>query len=158
MLVKIPPIKAQGSVTDPNVRIKERFSTMKTGFLSSREPPCAFEKISWTMVTFNFHELIWWFSVWIFRTFSKRVTEMDVLCSYHNYFFHFHIFSFQVNDFITTEFNESVLKRFWTSNLKIKIQLWQAKFIYSYLHPESDSRSKIWNLSLITLPSGIETL
>ena len=39
MVVKIPPIRAQGSVTDPNVWIKERFSTMKIGFLSSREPP-----------------------------------------------------------------------------------------------------------------------
>ena len=38
--VKIPPIRAQGPVTDPNVWIKERFSTIKMGFLSSREPPC----------------------------------------------------------------------------------------------------------------------
>ena len=40
VVVKIPPIRAQGSVTDPNVWIKERFSTIKMGFLSSREPPC----------------------------------------------------------------------------------------------------------------------
>ena len=32
------------------------------------------------------------------------------------------------------------------------------KSIYSYLHSESDARSKLWNLSLISLPYGIEVL
>ena len=32
------------------------------------------------------------------------------------------------------------------------------KIIYSYLHSESDARSKLWNLSLIALPYGIEVL
>ena len=45
---------------------------------------------------------------------------MDVLCSYHNYLFNFHIFSFQVNDFITTERNESLLKGFGRAILKLK--------------------------------------
>ena len=48
--------------------------------------------------------------------------------------------------------------KFLASNLKIKAQKSQAKSIYSYLHSESDARSKLWNLSLIALPYGIEVL
>ena len=52
-------------------------------------------------------------------------------------------------------------KGFGRAILKLKFSYDKPNLNYSYLHPESDSRSKIgsaWNLSLITLPSGIETL
>ena len=48
-----------------------------------------------------------------------------------------------------TELTGSYLKMFFyafkflTSNLKIKVQKSQAKSIYSYLHSESDARSKL---------------
>ena len=64
----------------------------------------------------------------------------------------------------TTEFTRSCWKtsfyafKFLTSKLKIKLQIRKAKLIYSYLHSGSDARSKLWNLSLISLPSGIERL
>ena len=40
----------------------------------------------------------------------------------------------------------------------IQAQKRRAKRIYPYLHFESDTKSNTRNLSLITLPSGIETL
>ena len=49
----------------------------------------------------------------------------------------------------TTEFKRSYLKTFFyafkflTINLKIKLQIRKAKRIYSYLHSESDARSKL---------------
>ena len=64
----------------------------------------------------------------------------------------------------TTEFTRSYWKtsfyafKFLAIKLKIKLQIRKAKLIYSYLHSESDARSKLWNLSLISLPSGIERL
>ena len=48
-----------------------------------------------------------------------------------------------------TELTGSYLKMFFyafkflTSNLKIKVQKSQTKSIYSYLHSESDARSKL---------------
>ena len=48
-----------------------------------------------------------------------------------------------------TELTRSYLKTFFyafkflASNLKIKVQKSQAKSIYSYLHSESDARSKL---------------
>ena len=49
----------------------------------------------------------------------------------------------------TTEFKKSYLKTFFyafkflTINLKIKPQIRKAKRIYSYLHSESDAKSKL---------------
>ena len=49
----------------------------------------------------------------------------------------------------TTQFERSYLETFFyafkflTINLKIKLQIRKAKRIYSYLHSESDARSKL---------------
>ena len=63
------------------------------------------------------------------------------------------------NDFTTAEW---ALKALSNSSFfkyhNIKAQKRRTKRIYPYLHFESDIRSNTRNLSLITLPSGIETL
>ena len=80
-----------------------------------------------------------------------------VICSF------FDQIEIEENDFITAEWalkalsNSSFFKLLFRYH-NIKAQKGRAKRIYPYLHFESDIRSNTRNLSLITLPSGIETL